>query len=132
MDAKPDFKIIEIAGREVLAKILDLRAELPASGNYPFIIGDKRELERVREGHSYYGRETTAEEIIRKSYEINVEKLFDERKNSALPSAEETEFDIAHLTGEWEERDSPREIGLYFDDFIRAHMSFSTKAPYET
>lgn len=126
---KFDFEIIEIAGRNVISKLLELIDELPDSGKYPFIIGERRSLEMI--GEIYRTKSDSADEIIEKSLAINVENLFEELKKGSLPPEEETEFDMAELTGEFEEHPSPRDIGLYFEDFINTHTNLTTKIPFE-
>ncbi len=51
MNLNPDFEIIEIPGDETLPRLCRLQDELPHSGKYPFIVGDRHSLQMLREAY---------------------------------------------------------------------------------
>ena len=64
-----DFTTIKIAGAEAIQIMNDYRSRYAKSGEYPFLIGDSEELDRLRDA-SEYNKQDFAE-IIRQSHNID-------------------------------------------------------------
>lgn len=55
-----NIELIECAGRDVIVTLERLRAEFPASGKYPFVIGDEDELAQLREASEFNQQDAAA------------------------------------------------------------------------
>lgn len=89
------FTTIRIAGAEALAELERRRARFPTTHEYPFLVGDEAELERIHESAEFDDR--TVEEILGASEEVELGEWI-ESKHREL---KEVGFDPKDCLGEW-------------------------------
>jgi len=89
------FTTIKIPGADAIRVLNEYRSRYPATGQYPFLIGDGDELEGVQEMAEFNEQEPT--EIIRASFEISIAKWIAGREEEA----EEFGYSSHESAGEW-------------------------------
>lgn len=89
------FSTIEIPGEEAVARLMELRAEFPSTGHYPFLIGDAEEFSRLDETARFDSRSPA--EIIEASMQVDMDSWMKHRRLEA----EEAELSMAEILGEW-------------------------------
>jgi hypothetical protein len=104
------YRVIEIPGPTAISERSARRGEYGKTHEYPFLIGDRRELEILREGEEF--NDQSAEKIIASSLEIDAETWFEGCRErliaDGLPDDE--------LIGEWTGDAHPKgEIQVYRD-----------------
>ncbi|MBI5722534.1 MAG: hypothetical protein HZA50_01140 [Planctomycetes bacterium] len=94
-----NFTSIKIAGADAIRILNDYRSKYATTGQYPFLIGDHQELERVQENAEFNKQYPT--DIIQTSLGINIAEWIAERRKKA----EEYEFSPGEMLGEWPDED---------------------------
>src|SRR5258708_37843951 len=90
-----DFCTLRIPGTDAIRKLIEFRAQYPATDQYPFLIGDSDVLQRLEEMTGFSDRDASA--IIRASLEIEVADWIARRQHAD----EEYKFSIDGILGEW-------------------------------
>jgi len=90
-----EFTTLKSPGADALWLLNGYRSRCPATGEYPFLIGDAEELERLREAAEFNDRDPAA--IIRTSLDIKTAEWIAGRRNEA----EDNEFSPQEILGEW-------------------------------
>jgi hypothetical protein len=106
---------IECKGTDALLRLEQLRALFSSTRNYPFIIGDREELERLLENLKYDDRPQAA--IITESLGIDVLAWFEQRKSEAREDGFVNEEMVGEWSGESQEKES-----------IKSHLDILTGA----
>src|SRR5215218_7844347 len=101
-----DFEIIESKGTEALARLEKLRDQFPASGKYPFLIGDKENLDLLIENAEFI--EDDLASILANASTLDVAKWLKGRPAELWEGAD---FDKEEWLGEWPS-ESPEPGGL--------------------
>ncbi len=91
------FTTLEVAGADALRVVDDRRARFGTTGEYPFLIGERRELQLLRDAAQ--SEERAFDEILRAAGEVNVAAWLAGRRKEA----DEYEFNEAETLGEWPE-----------------------------
>jgi hypothetical protein len=101
---------LRIRGADAIQLLMDHRAGYVRTGQYPFLIGDAEELERIEESAEFVSDDSA--EIIKASLFTNVNDwIAFERTN-----AEEYEFSFDETLGEWPRaKPAKGSIGLHKD-----------------
>jgi hypothetical protein len=89
------FETIQVAGRDAIARLEELRSRYPSSRKFPFLIGDIDEMDLIRETAEFDTRDTAA--IIEASFDIDPAEWIAQRRSeleAEEPSAED-------FVGEW-------------------------------
>lgn len=107
---------IKVAGPDALAELEKRRAAFAATGQYPFLIGNRNYWQGIGEGDD--APDPAA--IIAASRSIDTAAWFAESRQAA----EKYEFDEAALTGEWDEDARGRSA-------LTLHLDARTRQPYE-
>jgi hypothetical protein len=89
------FTTTKIAGSEAISMLEARRSLFPETGEYPFLIGDTEELNRVKETAEF--NEQSFDDIIRGSLDVDLQKWIAERR----AEAEEYEFSLEDSLGTW-------------------------------
>jgi hypothetical protein len=101
---------LKIPGRDAIRLLNEHRSSYPATGKYPFLIGDAEELERIQESAESDKREPSA--IIRASLEIDTAQWIAVRRGEV----EDSEFSPEELLEDWpNEIAETGSIGLHKD-----------------
>jgi hypothetical protein len=90
-----EFTTLKVPGTDALRLLREHRLRYPATGRYPFLIGDDEELDRIKEGAEFNQQDPLA--IIRASLEIMTAEWIAERRQKA----EKYEFSLDETLGEW-------------------------------
>ena len=90
-----NFSTIEVPGEDAIRVLNERRTSYPSTGEYPFLIGDQKELERIEECAEF--NEQDPAEIIQLSFELNPAAWMAGRRKEA----EEYEFAPEELLGAW-------------------------------
>jgi hypothetical protein len=101
-----NIELIECAGKDTIATLKRLRAEFPATGKYPFVIGDAEELARLREASEFNPQDAAA--ILTEAAGINVAEWLRTREEELRTDEESDDEadDLADdLTDELEDDD---------------------------
>jgi hypothetical protein len=99
---------MRIPGSEALPTLHARRAAYRATGEYPFLIGDNEELERLRDPASFRNR--SPDDILRASGKVDLEQWLAERR----AEADEWGFTTEALLGEWPDEISEKgELSLH-------------------
>jgi hypothetical protein len=101
---------IECEGTDALLRLEQLRDHFSSTKNYPFIIGDREELERLLENMKYDDRLQSA--IVTESLGIDVLAWFEQRKSEAHEDGFVDEDMVGEWSGESQEKES---IKSYLD-----------------
>jgi hypothetical protein len=105
-----DFTSLTIPGTDAIRLLHEHRSRYPVTGQYPFLIGDAEELERMRETAEF--NEQNPATIIQSSFGIYIAEWIAERRKQA----EEYEFSPDETLGEWPgEIHEKGSIGLHKD-----------------
>lgn len=105
-----EFTTIRIPGADALRILNEYRSHYPATGKYPFLIGDREELERIEQSAEF--NEQAPGAIIRTSFEIKTAEWIAEQRKEH----EEFEFSSVETLGEWPgETLEKGSIGLHKD-----------------
>lgn len=108
------FTTLKVPGPAAIETLESRRHAYPQSGEYPFLIGDANELERVREAAEYNKQDV--EELVRESLSLDLSSWLGERREEA----EEYEFSEDDALGEWPGEVSEKgSISLHFDVLSR-------------
>ncbi len=86
----------EIAGTEAIETLKARRMEYQSSGEYPYLIGDSEDLERLEQSTEYDQRSPT--DIIEQSRDIDLNQWVAQRCTQAV---QEYGFDQANMLGQW-------------------------------
>ncbi len=89
------FTTAKITGADAIAELEARRASFRETGEYPFLIGDTEELERVKEAAEF--NDQSFDDIIRGASEVDLQKWMAERR----AEAEEYEFSPEDTLGTW-------------------------------
>lgn len=89
-----DFTTVKVAGRKAVALLDEYRSHYRKTGQYPFLIGDAKELEAIEELAKF--NEASPAETIQASLEIDITAWLNERRGDN----ERYEFD-EEPEGEW-------------------------------
>lgn len=89
------FTALKIAGSDAIRLLNEHRLRYPDTGQYPFLIGDEEDLERVKEAAEFNNQDPL--EIIRESLEVDTADWIAGRRQDA----EEYEFSPEESLGEW-------------------------------
>jgi hypothetical protein len=105
-----NYTTVKVAGRDAVRVLEEHRSRYRMTGKYPFLIGDREDLDRMQEAAEYV--ECDPIEIVQRSLSINIADWIAERR----VEAEEYEFSEEGLLGVWpgEIRDKGS-IGLHKD-----------------
>jgi hypothetical protein len=104
------FTTLEIPGENAVRLLNEHRSRYAATGNYPFLIGDAEELERIEEAGEFHKQDPAA--FIRASLNVNVREWIAMRRTEA----EEDELCPEEWLGEWPgEIANKGSIGLHQD-----------------
>jgi hypothetical protein len=104
------FTTLKIAGCDAIRLLNQHRSRYPATGQYPFLIGDAEELGRVREAADFNDRDSTG--IVRASLDIKTPEWIAGRRKDA----EEYEFSPHEILGDWPGEVAEKgSIGLHKD-----------------
>jgi hypothetical protein len=90
-----EFTTLKIAGADAIRLLNEHRSRYALTGQYPFLIGDANELERIKEAAEFNEQDPAA--IIRASLDVNTGEWIAQRRKEA----EEYEFSPEELLGEW-------------------------------
>lgn len=90
-----DFVTMKIAGADAIQTLDDYRSRYSSTGEYPFLIGDLEELERIQEAAGFNDRDPAA--IIQASSGITIANWIAVRRKEA----EEDELFSDETFGEW-------------------------------
>jgi hypothetical protein len=105
-----DFTTLKIRGADAIRLLTEHRSRYPATGQYPFLIGDGEELERVKEAAGLNEDDPAA--IIRASLDVNTAEWITRRRKEA----EEHAFSADEAWGDWPGEILEKEsIGLHKD-----------------
>jgi hypothetical protein len=101
---------LKIPGSDAIRLLNDHRSRYPATGQYPFLIGDAEELGRIKEAAEFNEQDPAA--IIRASLDVKTAQWIAARRKEA----EEYEFSPDEMLGEWPgEITEKGSIGLHKD-----------------
>ena len=89
------FTSIKISGAEAISVLEARRASFQTTGEYPFLIGDREELERLEEAAEI--NDQSFEEIIRGALDVDLENWIVNRRTEA----EEFGFSLEDTLGTW-------------------------------
>jgi hypothetical protein len=90
-----NFTTIKIAGADTIQTLDDYRSRYPQSGQYPFLIGDLEELERIQEAASFNEQDPAA--IIQGSLGISIADWIGKRRKEI----EDDGLNSEEVSGEW-------------------------------
>lgn len=90
--------VVKVTGGQAISELMARREAFPASGRYPFLIGDEESAERLKEGLELC--ETSAEEAVRFSETFRVEKWIRGRQEMAVMDGYAPEDDAGPWPGE--------------------------------
>lgn len=90
-----DFKSVKVVGADALKLLAEHRSRYPSTGDYPFLIGDGEELERIEEASELNQHDPEAN--IRRSSEINRVQWIAKKRQEA----EHYGFSAKDTLGEW-------------------------------
>jgi len=110
------FSTINISGNDALRILNERRAEYSRTGEYPFLVGDEEERERLVENSEF--NEQDPAEIILLSYEVDL-KVWTEVRGQEL---EDDEMPLDVVIGEWP--DEEIEPGM-----VTAHLDITSGSP---
>ncbi len=105
-----EFTTRKIAGADAIRILNELRARYPATGQYPFLIGDAEELGRVKEAAQINKQDPAA--TIRASFDVKLAEWMAGRRREAEECGPSTEELLGEWPGEVAEEGS---IGLHKD-----------------
>jgi hypothetical protein len=90
-----EFATVKVSGIDAIRLLNDHRSRYAVTGQYPFLIGDGEDLERLQEGAELHEQDPSA--IIRASFDVNVDNWI------ALRRKEVEEYDVCpeDWLGEW-------------------------------
>jgi hypothetical protein len=91
-----DFTTLKIPGADAIRLLNEHRSRYAATGNYPFLIGDAEELERIKEAAEFHEQEPAA--FIRASLDVNAGEWIAQRRKEVV---EEYEVCPDDWLGEW-------------------------------
>jgi hypothetical protein len=94
MNTKP-FTTLKISGESAIGSLMQQRNSYPQSGDYPFLIGEADDVERLQEAAEY--NEQSVDEILHEAAQFDVAAWLHERR----AEAEEYEFSEDDTLGEW-------------------------------
>lgn len=103
-------KTVKASGSEALQNLNQHRADYPATGWYPFLIGDGEELERIEQAVEYIEQDPAT--IIRSSLEVDIDAWISRRR------AEGEEYGLSgdEFVGQWPGEDCQKgSITLHTD-----------------
>ena len=104
------FTTLKTAGGDAIRLLNEHRSRFPATGQYPFLIGDAEELGRIKEAAEFNKHDPAA--IIAASLEVKTAEWVAGRRKEA----EEYEFSPKELLGEWPGEVADKgSIGLHKD-----------------
>ncbi len=89
------FATMKVAGADAIRTLEDYRSRYPSTGQYPFLIGDEEELDRIEEAAGFSERDPAA--IIQASSDVSIANWIAARRNEA----EEDELLSDDAFGEW-------------------------------
>lgn len=89
------FTTITVPGTDALRVLNQSRQHFPATGQYPFLIGDQDELERIEETMEFNKEDPAT--IVRTSLQIKLDDWIAQRRKAA----EKYEFSADETLGEW-------------------------------
>jgi hypothetical protein len=105
-----DIHILKIAGGDAIRALNEHRSQYPATGLYPFLIGDAGELEQITEAAKFNERDPAA--IIAASHCVSIADWIARRR----AEWDEDEFDSDAPLGDWPGELSQKDsIGLHKD-----------------
>jgi hypothetical protein len=105
-----DLDILKIAGVDAIRILDEHRSRYPATGLYPFLIGDADELDQIQEAAEFNEQDPAA--IVAASLNVSIADWIAGRKKEA----EEYEFNPDESLGEWPGDISDKgSIGLHKD-----------------
>jgi len=105
-----NFRTIEIAGVDAITTLHSYRSRYSITREYPFLIGDREDLERIEETAEFNEREPSA--IVQASLGFSTAEWMAQRRKEA----EEDEFAVDEIMGEWPGEISEKgSIGLHKD-----------------
>ncbi len=105
------FTTISIPGAEALAELEKRREAYPKTGQYPFLIGDSEELERISEAAEF--NDQNPEQIIQASLGIDLDEWIAKRRAF---DEEDYGFSVEPILGEWPDEILEKgSIGLHRD-----------------
>lgn len=94
MNTKP-FTTLKTSGDSAIASLMQQRESYPQSVDYPFLIGEADDVERLQEAAEY--NEQTVDEILHEAAQFDVAAWLHERR----AEAEEYEFSEDDTLGDW-------------------------------
>lgn len=89
------FKVLKVRGADAIRILDERRALYATTGEYPFLIGDGAELERIEEAAGF--NERSPAEIVRTALGMDLAEWIARRRKEA----EEWEFSAGETLGEW-------------------------------
>ncbi|MFC0350671.1 DUF4253 domain-containing protein [Undibacterium danionis] len=89
------FTTSKTTGAAAIETLMKLRGAYPQTGDYPFLIGDAADVERLQEAAEY--NEQSVDEILDEATQLDVAAWIQERR----AEAEEYEFSDDEVIGEW-------------------------------
>src|SRR4051812_25769222 len=72
------FTTIEVPGRDALAVLNERRSLFPATGEYPFLIGEAEDRDRLLEAFEFNPQDTA--QIIRASFDVDLSNWLQNRR----------------------------------------------------
>lgn len=108
------FTVEKIAGSDAIAALNSRRVSYLEMGEYPFLIGDADELERVKEAAEF--NDQSFEEIIRGATDVDLQKWIGERRAEAAEYGFSPEAALGTWPGEVTEKG---EVSLHRDVLTR-------------
>jgi hypothetical protein len=104
---------LKTPGADAIRLLNEHRSRFAATGQYPFLIGDAEELERINETAEFNKQDPA--DIIRASLDVNTGKWIEKRKE-----LDDYEFSSEQLLGEWPGEIADKgSIGLHKDVLSR-------------
>jgi len=94
-----EFTTLEVSGSDAVRLLEEYRSMYYSAGQYPFLIGDGEELERLQEQAE--DAEQVPAEVVRASLEIDIGAWIARRREERREDAKDDEFSHEELLGEW-------------------------------
>lgn len=110
-----DIRTIQVPGKDAVKLLHEYRAKYHATGEYPFLIGDDKELESVMQCGE--GKEERAADIIQQSFDLSIDERIEHQRWYLRMDGDRT---LAKRMGKWPG-------GLHDNGSICAHQNISTK-----
>jgi hypothetical protein len=108
------FTTLTVSGASAVAALNQRRAEFAKSGEYPFLIGNQENVERLKESAEY--NEDTMDNILSRAIALDVTEWLKQRREEA----EEFEFSEEETLGEWPgEIDDKMSLSLHLEVLSR-------------